>query len=270
MGYRRYVDTDVVTGEAVAVETPTAALAPRIGSALIDILVLVALWFSTTWVLGQFELAVSEAVGRTLSLLLVVALLVAYPATVERLTLGRSFGKWVLGLRVVRDDGGPVTARHTIGRALIGVVEVFVSAGVVAVLAALVHPRAKRLGDMAVGTYVISTRIPRPQLASPPMPFALAPWAASADIATLPPGLAIAIRQFLARRESLTPDSRQRVGAELVADTLTRVAPPPPAGTPAEAFLAAVLAERGRRDTWRLDRERALRERVLPVDELEP
>jgi hypothetical protein len=47
------------------------------------------------------------------------------------------------------------------------------------------------------------------------------------------------------------------------------VAPPPPAGTHPETFLAAVLAERRRRDVARLAREQATRQRLAGVDSVE-
>ena len=58
--------------------------------------------------------------------------------------------------------------------------------------------------------------------------------------------------------------SRQRLGTALAAQVGRHVAPAPPAGTHPEAFLAAVLAERSRRELDRLTaqaRARAERER---------
>ncbi len=264
LGYRSYVSDDVVTGEAVAVETPSASLPHRVGAFLIDAVASFLVLLLLIWVISTLGLESSEAVVRTLTLLTVVTLLVVIPTAVERLTLGRSLGKLVLGLRVVRDDGGPITTRHALTRALIGVIELWFTSGMGAVTAALIHPRSKRLGDMAAGTYVISTRIPPPVLTPTTMPPHLAPWAALADISTLPPGLAIAIRQFLGRRWTLTPHSRATVGSQLLAATLPCVSPPPPDGVHPEDILAAVLAERRRRDEQRLAREQALRDRLLP------
>ena len=92
----------------------------------------------------------------------------------------------------------------------------------------MIHPRAKRLGDMAAGTVVVTQRA-RLTLTPPPgMPLALAEWARSADVATLPSGLTVAVRQFLARAPGLTPASRQTLGLELLHSTLPYVSPPPP------------------------------------------
>jgi hypothetical protein len=96
------------------------------------------------------------------------------------------------------------------------------------------------------------------------MPPALAEWAGRADLRTPPVGLALATRQFLTRLPTLDPASRQRVG-ELLADQMSAyVAPPPPPGTQAWDFLAAVSAARRDRDLERLRRDGALRARLTP------
>src|SRR5690606_37809516 len=122
------------------------------------------------------------AAGAALLVGLVVLVTVVIPATVETLTRGRSLGKLVMGLRIVRDDGGPIRVRHAVVRALTGVLELWLSAGSIALLTSLVHPQGKRVGDLLAGTYAVQVR--GGQRALPPivMPPELAAWAHSADI----------------------------------------------------------------------------------------
>ena len=70
------------------------------------------------------------------------------------------------------------------------------------------------------------------------------------------------MRQYLGRLSQIEPAARAAVGGRLATQVLAHVAPPPPAGTPPEEFLAAVVATRRERDTARLAREAALRERL--------
>ena len=70
--------------------------------------------------------------------------------------------------------------------------------------------------------------------------------------------------RFLQRAAALTPQARARTGSELYAAVLPHVSPPPPAQAHPETVLAAVLAERRRRDVERLERADALRARLLP------
>lgn len=261
-----YLGDDLVTGEAVAVEMPVASLPARIGAALIDLVVLYVLATGSTVGLAFVIGSSSAAVGTTLTLLFVVFWFVVWPAGWEAITRGRTLGKLALGLRTVRDDGGPIVTRHAVTRALVGWVELWLTFGMVAIVAALLNRRGKRLGDLAAGTYVIHDRVSLRMAQPVPMPPELAAWARDADVAELPPGLAVALRQFLGRAAGMSPAAREVLGSDLIDRVLPYVSPNPPAGTPREAVLAAVLAERRTRDAGRLRRETALRERVVPAD----
>lgn len=262
--YRSYAGDELVTGEGVSLELPVASLPLRLASGAVDVVVTYAALIGAALGTALLVSGRSRAVMATAILLVSILTTVGIPAVTETLTRGRTLGKLVCGLRTVRDDGGPITARHAVTRALIGFVEIYALTGAPALVAALISPRAKRLGDLAAGTHVVSQRV-RLQLVPPPRAHpALAHWARAADIATLPPGLAIAIRQFLARAPGLVPSSREALGRQLLAETLPHCAPAPPPGHHPETILATVIAERRERDARRLAREAALRERVLP------
>lgn len=266
--YRAYASEDVVTGEGVAVELPVATVPTHLLSGLIDVAATFLLLALGALGASALVADVSEAVAGTTATVLAVGCLVVFPAALETATRGRSLGKLALGLRTVREDGGPITLRHALTRALVGVVEIWMLFGVPALVAALISPRGKRLGDLAAGTYVITQRAQLQLVPPPAMPPHLAGWAAGADIATLPTGLTVAVRQFLARAPSLAPASRELLGRQLLAATLDHVSPTPPPGSHPEYVLAAVIADRRRRDLARLARAEALRSRVLPPDSL--
>jgi uncharacterized RDD family membrane protein YckC len=269
-GYRAYASEDVVTGEGVAVELPVATTLVRAGSGLVDVVVAVALLVGVGVTVGVLTSETSQAVTQAVGLVATVLVLVAFPATVETLSRGRTLGKLVFGLRVVRDDGGPITSRHAVTRALVGFVEIWMLLGIPALVASVLNARSKRLGDMAAGTYVVTQRSRMRLLAPPAMPPPLAAWAGAADVGTLPAGLTVAVRQFLARAPTLTPRSRDVLGGELLGEVMRHVAPAPPPGFHTEYVLAAVIAERRRRDTERLAREQRLRERVVAPDPFLP
>lgn len=269
-GYRSYAGDDMVTGEGVAVEVPVASVAARMASGAIDVVVAVAVLVGGFLVFGMGLGGASEAVAGIVGIVWSTLVIVGLPAALETSTRGRTLGKMALGLRAVRDDGGPVTGRHALVRALVGYVEIYLLFGVPALVTAMIHPRAKRLGDMAAGTVVVSQRA-RLRLTPPPaMPPWLQQWAASADISPLPSGLTVAVRQFLARAPGLSPESRRTIGLDLLRATLQHVSPPPPGAFHPEVVLSAVVAERRRRDLGRLRREEDLRARVLPADPLSP
>ncbi|MCD4536189.1 RDD family protein [Nocardioides sp. cx-169] len=253
---------DLVTGEAVALDLPPASLAARIGSGLIDVLVTV---LSLVAVFMLFLLASVNTDAALTHVALVGSLITGFlviPTTLETLTRGRSLGKLAMGLRTVRDDGGPISFQHAFTRALVGFVEIYAFGGAPAFFSALVSSRGKRLGDFAAGTYVVRDRVPLRLTVPSQMPHHLAPWARTADITTLPTGLALAVRQFLGRYHTFDPQSRTAVATQLATEVRRYVAPGPPAGTPPEDFMAAVVASRRERDQARLRREAQLRHRL--------
>jgi len=255
---------DLVTGEGVALDLPAASLGLRIASGLIDVLVtlvtLVTLFVLLSVAAAPFA---DQALFGAATVLTTVLAFLALPTALETLTRGRSVGKLALGLRTVRDDGGPISFQHALVRALIGFVEIYALSGAPAFFSIMLSTRGKRLGDYAAGTYVVRERVPLRLPLPPPMPPQLASWARRTDLATLPTGTALAVRQFLARLTSLDPVSRERVGRALLADVLPHVAPPPPPGAPPELVLMAIVAERRERDLARLRRDDELRARLL-------
>ena len=254
---------DLVTGEAVALDLPPASVATRVGSGILDVMTMGVVAFS---VLFLVLVASRDSDGALQHVGLVGTLMVVflvYPTTMETLTRGKSLGKLVLGLRVVRDDGGTVTAQQSFVRALIAVPEIYLLSGVPAFFSCLVSPRGKRLGDYAAGTYVVRDRVRLSLQAPVPMPPALADWAARADLRTPPVGLGLAVRQYLTRLPNLEPAAARTTG-EMLANRLSAyVAPPPPPGTQPWEFLAAASAARRDRDLARLHRDESLRARLV-------
>ncbi|YAL82603.1 RDD family protein [Dermacoccaceae bacterium W4C1] len=256
-------DIQVITGEAVQLDVPAAAVPSRVASGLIDLVVAYVGLIISVIVIGSSALLFSEAVATSFILLAVVFWFLILPVTVETLTRGRSLGKLVLRLRAVRNDGGPILFRHALTRGLVGVVEIYLLNGIPALLSSMFTTNSRRLGDLTAGTYVVR-EVSHLRL-SPPiwMPAMLAQWAAGADMSAMPDGLSLGIRQFLNRTTSMSPAARDRIGSELLAQVLPLVAPQPPQGAPREAILAAVLAERRTRDERRLHEEARVRARLL-------
>lgn len=254
---------DLVTGEGVALDLPPAGLGARMVSGLLDVVATAVALFGFVFIGAIASVGLDPALQATVFTVLSVAVIVGIPTALETLTRGRSLGKLAMGLRTVRDDAGPISAHHALVRALIGSVEVYLFAAVPAFFSMMLSTRGKRLGDYAAGTYVVRMRVPASIPPPVPMPPHLVGWARSADVAALPTGLVIGVRQYLGRAATLDPASRARVGAELADEVSAYVAPLPAAGTRPEDFLAAVLAERRERDLRRLRREAEFRRRLV-------
>ena len=240
---------EILIGEGVLLDARPASFATRIVSATIDALV-VGTVSSLVVVFTVAVLAptIDEAALQALIVASLAFVTVVVPTFVETFSRGRSLGKAIMGIRIVRDDGGPIRFRHALVRALTGVLELWASAGLVAIIASMAHPKGKRVGDMLAGTYAVRIRSGQRAMAPVMMPFELADWASHADMRRLPDGLALSARQLLGRADRLHLGSRVRLGMELAAQFEKYVAPGPPPGTHPERFLAAVLAERRNRE----------------------
>lgn len=242
------IDDEILTGEGVVLNTGAASVTMRMLSGLIDLIVYGVAAIAMIIVIADIGLFVNSALARAVSIIVVVGMLVLIPAIVETLTRGRSLGRLAAGMRVVRDDGGPISFRHAFTRALVGLIETFASLGMIALTVAVLSNRAKRLGDMLAGTYAMRVRGSQRSLPPVVMPDHLAGWAATADIRRLPDGLALNCRMFLARAHDLHLGSRARIATELAQRLSEYVAPAPPPDTHPEYLIAAVLAERRTRE----------------------
>jgi uncharacterized RDD family membrane protein YckC len=239
--------SQLVTGEAVALDLQTAGVPSRILAALLDGIAQAVLVYG--FVLVVIASNPSAATAGAFVIIGIVLGGIAYPVLLETLLSGRTLGKMALGLRVVRDDGGPIGLRHALVRGLIGffVERPGVTSGSAAVICALVNPQGKRLGDLAAGTIVVQERVARTQTVTVQMPPPLAAWAATLDLSRLPDELAQRARAYLTRWASLTPAAQAEVGSRLAGEVAALVTPAPPPGVPAWAYLSAVVAERRRR-----------------------
>src|SRR5690554_4534545 len=240
---------EILTGEGVLLDARPVSFAVRVLSGLIDAVVYLTVGYGVVMLLLVASASLQDdGLAAALSVLGLATLMVIAPTTIETLSRGRSLGKLALGVRIVRDDGGPVRFRHAFVRALTGVGELWLTLAAGAIITSVVHPRGKRIGDILAGTYAVRISGGAKVDRALQMPPHLAGWARSADMRRLPDGLALSARQFLARTATLHPESRAQLGNELAAQLASYVAPAPPPGTHAEYFLAAVLAERRDRE----------------------
>ncbi|MFS0852485.1 RDD family protein [Microbacterium sp. 179-I 3D4 NHS] len=243
------IDTsdEVLSGEAVAIDVQPVGFLMRALGALIDMAIgfaVFALWlFLRIWLLNAGLL--TDATDRIANVLSIVVSFLVIPVAVETATRGRSLGKLAVGGRIVRADGGAIGFRHAFIRGLLGVLEIYMTFGGVAVLTGAVTHRSQRLGDLVAGTYSQRVRTPRLMPHSPVLPPELTGWAQIADVARMPDRLARRISQFLQAAPRLTPGARVRVAHDLLAEATPYVSPLPPT-SPERALVAITVLRRER------------------------
>lgn len=268
-------DEQIVVGEGVALDVRPAGFLLRAASSLIDAIAYILLTFGAilaiVWMLVNAERAgarIETALVAALMTGTLVTMLVIVPCLVETLSRGRSLGRLILRLRIVRDDGGAAGFRHALIRALVGFFELFATSGGLAIIAGLVHPRSKRLGDLLAGTYAQNEAAPRLVANVGPVPPGLERWAQLADVARLPDRVARRMRDYLVQAPKLEPASRLRVAGSVAREVKDFVHPIP--DVDADTFLRAVAAVRRDREFAALELRRMRRARVDPMLERLP
>ncbi|HEY8938750.1 MAG TPA: RDD family protein [Cellvibrio sp.] len=141
-----------------SLETPEGALLPltpagfgvRILAQILDILIR----FGITIVIF-IVLSLLGRMGTGLALILTFLLEWFYPVFFEVTRNGRTPGKKWMGIRVVNDDGTPITFGPSLLRNLLRVVDFLPMAYLTGIIASLCNRQFKRLGDLAAGSMVI-------------------------------------------------------------------------------------------------------------------
>ena len=244
---------ELVTGDAVVLGLRPARLPSRALAIAIDLVVVLTAYVLISIGLALATVALDEAAAAAIAVATFLLVLVGGPIAVETLSHGRSLGKLACGLRVVRDDGGPIRFRHALVRGSIGIVELLGTLGAVANIASLVSARGRRLGDVFAGTIVIHERVPAGRaIAVPPPPPWLVGRFSQLDLSAVPDDLWLAIRQYLTRMHQLDRAAGWSIAGRLSGDLAARTGVPVPPGVPAAAYLAAVVNERQTRDARRV------------------
>ncbi|MEV8526860.1 RDD family protein [Streptomyces sp. NPDC052000] len=243
----------LVTGDAVVLGLRAARLPSRALALVIDLAVVWAAYILISLAMLFATASLDPAAQAAIAVALFVLVLVGAPIAVETLTHGRSLGKLACGLRVVRDDGGPIRFRHALVRGAMGVIEILLTLGVVACIASLVSERGRRIGDVFAGTLVVRERVSSGWAAAVPPP---PPWLvgrfAGLDLSRVPDGLWLAVRQYLMRMGQLDPQVSWTMAVRLAEDVVACTGAPAPEGVPPAAYLAGVVSERQARDARRV------------------
>lgn len=235
----------IPTPEGVDLELTLAGVGSRFASALLDYLIQLAIIIALGLVLGLgFGLSPgSDGLAAAVWIVLSFLLFVGYDITFEMLAAGRTPGKRANGLRVVREDGGPVTFPISAARNVLRIIDILPGMYLVGILAILVSRRNQRLGDLAAGTLVV-----RERRALPPEPVRVYRAAATTtapawDTSAIDDVELAAVRSFLARRHGLTDDARAHLARELTARLRPKVGGGVDVDAP-ELFLERLVASK--------------------------
>jgi len=146
----------IETAQNVSIQQNVASISTRIGSFLIDMLIIVGYYVIALLIMNALDLPMSMD-------LWVVYLLLGLPVffynlLFEVLMNGQSPGKYVNKIRVVKIDGSKPTFGSYVLRWMLRLIDISLASGSVALLTILLNGKGQRLGDIAAGTTVITEK----------------------------------------------------------------------------------------------------------------
>jgi uncharacterized RDD family membrane protein YckC len=156
----------VDTPENVSFAFDVAGIGSRFLAVLIDTLIQATLYVFLFVVLVLIEYAGAlnslpvELANLLPVLLLAVLFLIqfGYFLLFELFTGGQTPGKQLFGLRVIKENGYPLSPLDSLIRNLVRVIDFFPLAYGVGVIVMFLNDRSRRLGDFAAGTLVVKQR----------------------------------------------------------------------------------------------------------------
>ena len=257
-------DLIVSTPERVAFQYEIAGIGSRFLAQFIDVLIITVIQIVITIGAGALGgLFNSIQVFGLVEVILTFILIAGYFLISEAAWNGQTLGKRYVRLRVVGDQGEPLTIGQAAIRNLIRVVDFLPAFYAIGIIAMFSNRRAKRLGDFAAGTLVVRDRerirlydlpstAPATRSAPPP---ASAIWSTPGD-GTLPPtaepsaaverpvdaALRRLVVAYAARREALPAYRREALAKS--AESALRQALPDVVATAGPLAALDQLAER--------------------------
>jgi uncharacterized RDD family membrane protein YckC len=232
----------IATPEGVEVELTLAGIGSRFMAGALDYTIQIVVIVAMALILQP-----AGGAGAAIFTSASFAMIFFYDVLFEVLGGGRTPGKRVNGLRVVRSGGRPITFSRSALRNILRLIDILPGMYAVGMIVMFISPRNQRVGDLAAGSYVVRDRIgdqarshrmtERPEIDTTPAQTWDVTAISAEDVGT--------VRAFLERRYDLNDEARRTIGRELATRLRSRVG-----GVPAdvhdEQFLELLVAVKRR------------------------
>lgn len=156
-------EIEIITPEHIKLKFSLAGLGSRGAALLIDVILLgivyFAFIFALIWSAGSPLLSLLPD-SFIIALIIIINFLIiwGYFALFEFLSGGRTLGKMALGLRAIQENGQSITFLSSGIRNLLRIIDFLPVFFFIGMLLIFLHPRHKRVGDIASGTIVVYDR----------------------------------------------------------------------------------------------------------------
>jgi uncharacterized RDD family membrane protein YckC len=149
------------TPEQIALELPLAGIGSRFLAVAVDTVLQAALYLTVilTVVFGTRNAgrlpAVLQMMGPAMGVLFLFCVYWGYFAFFEIIWSGRTPGKRVARIRVIKESGRPINAYESIGRNVLRAIDFLPAMYGVGVLVMMLNRQSRRIGDFVAGTVVV-------------------------------------------------------------------------------------------------------------------
>jgi uncharacterized RDD family membrane protein YckC len=240
------------TPEQIALELPVAGIGSRFLAVAVDTVLQVSMYVAGFLTLAVFTppsalRSTLAAVGPAVAILLGFSVYWGYFALFELLWSGRTPGKRLAGIRVIKESGRPINAFEAIGRNVLRAIDFLPALYVVGVVCMMLNRNSRRLGDYVAGTIVVHDR--QTEDVRPDWNTTAAAYMSSAQLSQMPSAELVLIETYLHRRFELEPQVRNDRADQIVRRITEKTGLHPDSGQAADEFLEAVA--RQIRDTAR-------------------
>ena len=238
------------TPEGVDLELVLAGMGSRMLAGLVD--------FTTQGLLALAYFLAASAAGLDGGLMAAgwaitgFLLVFGYDVGFEVLAHGRTPGKRIVGLRVMRAGGEPVNLLTSAIRNVLRLVDILPMAYGVGVVVLFVTKRNQRLGDLVAGTVVVRERLggrgddAGETVSVQRLVQRHEELASRIDVSAIGAEEVATVRRFLDRRSSLEGGAADQLAYDLASRLAPRVGGVPP-GTQPETLLELVVAAKALR-----------------------
>jgi uncharacterized RDD family membrane protein YckC len=165
----------IPTTQNIELEYPIASIGDRFVAFLIDMIFILAYWL-VAWFTCNEILDLPWASLRAVSQLMIMMPMIVYPLFSEILYNGQTVGKYIMGMRVIKQDGSSPDFTSYFLRWLFQWVDIGnlpimlllgilgssynpVLPGLIGLVTMLINKKGQRMGDIAAGTTVVKLKL---------------------------------------------------------------------------------------------------------------
>lgn len=235
------------TPEQIALELQVAGIGSRFLAIAVDTVLQLILYITVFMALSLAQVpavlrtSIVGVAGPALAILFGFSIYWGYFATFEILWSGRTPGKRLAGIRVIKETGRPINAFEAIGRNVLRAIDFLPAGYAVGLVCMMLNKYSRRLGDYVAGTIVVHDK--QTEDVRPDWNLDAQAPTGSAPISRITPEELQLIETYLHRRLDLDEEIRRDMAQRIVSRIAGKTGLQPSAAQTIDDFLEGVARQ---------------------------